>query len=118
MPFLLPPGTVPCKIVLASPVDDRDTCSYHCSLCFISVKMATFFFQVEWKNEELFPGAEHTDIKYEVHDLDGGPQPFSAVENEYRKVPLHVSLLARKGPSLLVECKPPAKFIPSEGVSK
>ena len=31
LPCLLPPFTVPCKVVLARP-DERETCPYHCSL--------------------------------------------------------------------------------------
>ena len=31
LPCLLPPFTVPCKMVLARP-DERETCPYHCSL--------------------------------------------------------------------------------------
>ena len=31
LPCPLPPATVPCKMVLARP-DERETCSYHCSL--------------------------------------------------------------------------------------
>ena len=32
LPCLLPPFTVPCKVVLARP-DDQETCPYYCSLC-------------------------------------------------------------------------------------
>ena len=32
LPCLLPPFTVPCRMVLARP-DERETCPYHCSLC-------------------------------------------------------------------------------------
>ena len=36
LPCLLPPFTVPSKMVLARP-DERETCSYHCSLRLFSI---------------------------------------------------------------------------------
>ena len=36
LPCVLPPLTVPCKIVLARP-DERETCPYHCSLCLFTM---------------------------------------------------------------------------------
>ena len=36
LPCLLPPFTVPCKMVLARP-DERETWPYHCSLCLFTV---------------------------------------------------------------------------------
>ena len=42
LPFRLPPWTVPCRIVLASP-DDRVTCPYHFSLClFTEVRWSSY----------------------------------------------------------------------------
>ena len=35
-PCLLPPFTVSCKMVLARP-DERETCSYHCYLRFLTI---------------------------------------------------------------------------------
>ena len=36
LPCLLPPFTVPCKMVLARP-DERETCPYHCSLLLFTM---------------------------------------------------------------------------------
>ena len=36
LPCLLPPLTVPCKIVLARP-DEWETCPYYCSLCLFTM---------------------------------------------------------------------------------
>ena len=36
LPCLLPPFTLPCKMVLARP-DERDTCPYHCSLRLFTI---------------------------------------------------------------------------------
>ena len=36
LPCLLPPFTVPCKMVSALP-DKRETCPYHCSLCLFTI---------------------------------------------------------------------------------
>ena len=42
LPLRLPPWTVPCRIVLASP-DDRATCLYHFSLClFTEVRRSSY----------------------------------------------------------------------------
>ena len=35
-PFLLPPFTVPCKMVLARP-DEQETWPYYCSLCLFTI---------------------------------------------------------------------------------
>ena len=40
LPLLLPPGTVPCRMVLARP-DDRVTWSYHISLRFLTIVMSS-----------------------------------------------------------------------------
>ena len=41
LPCLLPPFTVPCKVVLARP-DERETCPYYCSLClFMMVRRSS-----------------------------------------------------------------------------
>ena len=36
LPCLLPPFTLPCKMVLARP-DKQQTCPYHCSLCLFTM---------------------------------------------------------------------------------
>ena len=41
LPCLLPPFTVPCKIVLARP-DERGTCPYHCSLHLFTMIRSSF----------------------------------------------------------------------------
>ena len=45
---LLPPLTVPCKMVLARP-DERETCPYHCSLRFFTmVRRSTYGLNACW----------------------------------------------------------------------
>ncbi|XP_072047855.1 lysophosphatidic acid phosphatase type 6-like [Amphiura filiformis] len=39
---------------------------------------------VEWKSDEVFSGAKHTYIDYEVKCLDGSPKPDARVEKLYR----------------------------------
>ena len=45
LPFLLPPCTVPCRIIFASPVD-LVMCPYHLHLCFLTVVVRTSYGQI------------------------------------------------------------------------
>ena len=74
LPCLLPPFTVPYKMVLARP-DERETWRYHCSLCLFTIYLLTDFRSIFTQQRNFLASNSSSSGRRHVDSLSISEEP-------------------------------------------